>query len=193
MGACAPIRRCRITTTRPRRRSSDATAAKLGLDAGYVDPSRVHELCVDFSSAQRSCESLFDNGAMVSAVFGAASIDGCRSVVSGALADEVVAIPASLAMRSFLAERRPEKVIQLAASHGNLATGAGRLGLSRSAVSVLLTRSERMAYLLNGRRARQRNDWLRRSLGDRILRPTDDERTRLIARLDATVCAVGPW
>ena len=147
-----------------------ATTTKLSLDASYVEPSQVHELCGDFTSVQRSCESLFDNGAMVRAVFDAARQDGCRSVVTGVLADEVVAIPASLAMRAFLADRRPAKVVQLAASRGNLATWAGRLGLARSAISVLLRRSDRIEQLLTSRRARQRDDWLRRSLGDRILR-----------------------
>ncbi len=163
-----------------------ATTAKLSLDAQYVDPSQVRDSRGDFTSAQRSYESLFDNVAMVHTVFDAARRDGCRSVVTGVLADEVVAIPASLAMSVFLAERHPAKVVQLAASRGNLATWTGRLGLARSAISVMLRRSERMERLQSSRRARQRDDWLRRSLGDGVLRPTDDERTRLIARLDAT-------
>ncbi len=163
-----------------------ATTAKLSLDAQYVDPSQVRDSRGDFASAQRSCESLFDNVAMVHTVFDAARRDGCRSVVTGVLADEVVAIPASLAMSVFLAERHPAKVVRLAASRGNLATWAGRLGLARSAISVMLRRSERMEQLRSSRRARQRDDWLCRSLGDGVLHPTDDERTRLIARLDAT-------
>ena len=103
-----------------------ATTAKLSLDAHYVDPSQVHQSCGDFTSMQRSCESLFDNGAMVRAVFDAARQDGCRSVVTGVLADEVVEISASLAMSVFLADRRPAKVVQLVASSGNMATWAGR-------------------------------------------------------------------
>ena len=91
-----------------------ATTAKLSMDASYVDPSQVHESCGDFTSVQRSCESLFDNGAMVRTVFDAASQDGCRSVVTGAFADEVVAIPASLAMRSTWPTASPAKVVRLA-------------------------------------------------------------------------------
>lgn len=169
-----------------------ATAAKLSLDAHFVDPSRVQELCGDFTSAQRSCESLFDNGALVSAVFAAAGQDGCRSVVTGVLADEVVAISASLAMRSYLADRRPGRVVELAMSRGNLASDAGRFGLSRSASAVVLSRSVRVERLQSNRRERQREDWLRLSLGDRILRPTDDERARLIARLDAMAARSAP-
>jgi asparagine synthase (glutamine-hydrolysing) len=169
-----------------------ATAAKLHLDASYVTPSQVRDVVGDFTSVQRGNESLFDNGALVRAVFGAARRDGCRSVVSGVLADEVVAIPASLAMRSFLADRQGSQVVRLAVSRGNLATDAGRLGLSRSAVSVLLTRSVRVEHVLRGRRARQRNERLRRSLRGRILRATDEERTRLITRLDAITARSAP-
>ena len=162
-----------------------ATVAKLSLDAGYVDPSQVHELCGDFTTVQRSSESLFDNGPMVDAVFGAAGRDGCRSVVSGVLGDEVVEIPASQAMRSFLAERRPVEVLRLAVSRGNLASRAGRFGLPRSAISVLLGHRHTWERLQSGRRARQRADLLRFTLGDGVLRLGDEERSGLIARLGA--------
>lgn len=169
-----------------------ATVANLGLDAGYVRASQVGELCGDFMHSLSDSESLFDNVAMIRAVFAAARQDGCRSVVTGAFADEVVAIPASLAMSALLTERRPAEITRLAASRGNLASDAGRLGLIRAATSVVVTRSDRVERLLAGRRARQRDGWLRRALGDGFLRPTDAERTRLIARLDAMAARSAP-
>jgi asparagine synthase (glutamine-hydrolysing) len=167
-----------------------STVAQLDLDASYVDPSSVHDLCGDFSTAQRAAESLFDNGAMVQAVFGIAANDGSRSVVSGIFADEVVAIPASLAMRTFLADRRSSQCVRLIASRGNLASS--RLGLSRSAMSLLMNRSARVEHLLKGRRARHRDDWLWRALGGQILRTTVDERTHLVASLDAMAAQWSP-
>ena len=129
---------------------------------------------------------------MVSAVFGTARQDGCRSVATGVLGDEVVEISPGLAMRTFVADRRPVKLAQLATSHGNLATWAGGFGLARSASSVVVTRNDRVELLLSGRRARQREERLRLSLGDGILRATADESARLIALLDAGAAMYAP-
>ena len=169
-----------------------ATAAKLALAVAYVDSTQVVELCGDFAGNQRAAESLFDNGAMVHALFAAARNDGCRSVVTGVLGDEVVTISASSAMRAMLAAHRRAEVAELVRSDGDLAAWSGRSGLVRSAVSVMLTRNGRLERVLTSRRARQRVDWLRRALGDGVLRLCADERSRLIERLDESAAQSAP-
>ena len=128
-----------------------ATTVALSADATFVEPSQVRELCGDFVDVQQHSESLFDNGPMVQIGVRDSQESGCRSIVSGIFGDEVVEISPSLAMRVFLADGHPTRVVRLAASHGNLATRSERLGLARSALSVALGRSQVFQRLVSRR------------------------------------------
>ena len=108
---------------------------------------------------------------------------GSRSVVQDIFADEVVAIPASLAMRAFIADRRGVEFLRLVASRRQ----PGLQTAEPSPVGVVRVDEQQWSpqAAARHRRTSQRDDWLLRSLGHHSLRLTDDERIRLIARLDA--------
>ena len=164
----------------------EATTSGLPVTSTLVDRQRVREICGDFAEAQRALESPFSNGALPRTVFTTARSDGCRSVLTGVLADEVVAISPGVALRALLKDHQPSAAIGLVVSRGNLASRYGRLMLARTALSSALEFSQSLREL---QERRQRRSWTaanRRLVDDLRLSIATNESVRLAARLEST-------
>ena len=160
----------------------------LPIETHLVDRSSVRHTCGDFADVQRARESLFTNGAMLRTLYSTAAADGRRSLLSGMLADEVVAISPVVAMRCFVADRQPLELARLVLADGNIRAMSSRIGLARSAISSTLAGNRRFEDRLASRRAERWEAWKRQHLDGVHLRLDPEEKVRLDHRLDAT-----PW
>ena len=160
------------------------TTATLPLMSCRVDRSSAHELLGDFTITQKSQEYPTVHHALLRAVFHAAARDGCRSVLTGVLADEVVSISPRVAVQSFLAERQPAELFRLLASSGNIRSQYGIQRLVRQTLAGLVDFNSWQSRRLASHRRTRWTQAKARTVDDAHLRITPDEVQRLDGRLD---------